>query len=117
MTKTCQLAAWIGLLLMVELPVAQAACIEDPRRIQLAKDNIVRLKSYLCRERQGSEEIAVKVEFHRFNDTSAALVINKGASTLLKQTIGSPKLIENETYLRLLRRSAQAFRRDRRGVG
>src|SRR5262249_49371181 len=49
-------------------------------------------------ERQGSEEIAVKVEFHRFNDTSAALVINKAASTSLKQTIGSAKLVENETY-------------------
>src|SRR5262245_46708117 len=87
-----------GLWAVVTSSFALADCVEDPRRVELSKDNIVRVKSFLCREGQGSDEVQLKVEFHRFTENAASLLVGKGSSLLLKRALGSPKVIENEVF-------------------
>jgi hypothetical protein len=74
--------------------IARADCVEDARLVNLDAQNVVRLKGYLCRE----GETQIKVEFHRFAETAASLVVAKRSTALLKKTLGSPKLIENDVF-------------------
>ena len=85
---------------------AQAGCREDPRSVDLGGDN-VRLKSYLCAPDNDPSNYQIKVEFFQFSDNATSLLLARASSKLLKKTIGSPKLVQNEvtnTYADLLKR-------------
>src|SRR5262245_37739558 len=73
--------------------LARADCVLDPRTVKLDGDTVVQIKSYTCSDGQSPQ---FKVEFHRFADIPAALLMAKASSTLLAKTIGSPRLVENE---------------------
>jgi hypothetical protein len=90
------LAGLCGIGLLLVSSIARADCIENPRTIELAKNNVFRLKSYRCG--MGADDVQVRVEFHRFADLPASLIVGKASSSLLTKTIGSPKVIENDVY-------------------
>ena len=80
------------------LPTAcRANCVEDPRKVTLAAGHVVQLKSYTC-SAGDSQAQQIKVEFHRFSDLPASLLIGKTPSNLLTKIIGSPRIIENEVF-------------------
>lgn len=76
---------------------SRADCVEEPRKVSFDAENVVRLKSYKCRS--GADTgVAVRVEFHRLSPSAAGLLLAGGASAKLKQTIGSPTLIDNDVW-------------------
>jgi hypothetical protein len=82
---------------------AHATCAEDTRRVELDRNNVVRLRSYDCR----ADEVRLKVEFHRLSDVAAGLVVARRPSPLLVKTLGSLRIIENsifKSYMDLLNR-------------
>jgi hypothetical protein len=92
------LAMLCGIILFVLPTLARADCTEDPRKVVLDKDTTVRLKSFLCSSGEGPDKVEVRVEFHRFAEIAASLIVSKASSTSLQKTIGSPKLVENEVF-------------------
>lgn len=76
---------------------ARAACQEDFRRVELSSDNIVRLRSFLCRTNNQSAPL-IQVEFHRLSDVVASLILSKQHSAMVERTIGSPRVIENDVF-------------------
>jgi hypothetical protein len=77
---------------------ALADCLEDSRQVSLDSQNVVRLRSYLCRSGEGPNDARLKVEFHRFSDIAASMIVAKSYSSLLRRTIGAPKIIENDVF-------------------
>jgi hypothetical protein len=73
--------------------LGRADCREDFRKIQVEQE--VLLRSFLCSSAGGAE---IKVEFYRFSDGAMSLLVAKGSSRLLEQTIGRPKVVENELF-------------------
>jgi hypothetical protein len=93
----------LGLLLVIAPSIADAQCDEDFRRVELDKNvgperNVVRLRSYVCRAEARSDSPKITVEFHRLSDLAASLIIAKQSSAILRELIGSPKVIENEVF-------------------
>ena len=75
---------------------ALANCTEDSRRVNLDRDNVIRLKRYDCRAGDRNDAPRVSVELHRFSDVAASLIVAKRSSNLLKQTIGAPRVVQND---------------------
>lgn len=73
--------------------LARADCREDFRKIQVEQE--VRLRSFVCSAAGGAE---IKVEFFRLSDGAMSLIVAKGSSRLLEQTIGRPKVVENDLF-------------------
>jgi hypothetical protein len=96
-------------LIVVLLPsvsVAFADCLQDAREVALDRNNAVQLRSYLCRTGDGPDDVRFKVEFHRFSDIAASLLVANTTSTLLGRIIGTAKIIDNDvlrTYRDLIR--------------
>jgi hypothetical protein len=102
--------ALVALSVLLPTTLVHAQCVENPRKVELDKNNVTRLKSYLCRIGQGPNEIAIKVEVHRFTNVPAGLIVENLSSRMLKRTIGSPKVIANDVfkvYADLLKRFGQ----------
>jgi hypothetical protein len=83
----------LAFVLVLAAGLARADCVLDPRSIKLSGDTVVQLRSYTCSDGQTPQ---FKIEFHRFADVPAGLLMAKASSTLLAKTIGSPRLLENE---------------------
>ncbi len=101
-----------AIVLALTCAMARADCIDDRREVVLDKDNVIRLRSYLCRTGNGTAPYDIKVEFHRLSDAAASLVAANRSSTLLQKTIGTPKVVENEVldvYRGLLNQFGQSF--------
>jgi hypothetical protein len=118
----------LGSIIFLASSSAFAQCTED-RRGQEVGDQVVQLRTYLCRTGRGPNEPQIKVELDRLSDAAASVVITKGTSGMLSQVIGAPKLIDNDvskTYSDLLRQfgvtlgrelSLQAIKVDGAGSG
>jgi hypothetical protein len=90
-----RLAAYPLACMLLTSGLARADCIEDPRPFKLDGSAVVKLKGYTCSE-GGSPQI--KVEFHRFSDIPAGLLMAKTSSALLTRVIGSPRIVENDVF-------------------
>src|SRR5262245_48911604 len=87
---------WSMLLVLAVASVANADCVEQPRKVALDRENQVPFKSYECRVGAASDR--VRVEFHRFSDTAASLNVGKGSSDVLRKIIGTPTVVENDVF-------------------
>jgi hypothetical protein len=88
-----------GLAFLLFSPLASAQCVEDPREVRLDKDNVIRLKSYLCRARQDQNDPQIKVEFHRLSEAAASILIGKQPQPQsFKAVFGNPTIVENEVF-------------------
>jgi hypothetical protein len=88
-----------GLSFLLFSGLARAQCVEDPREVGLDQDNVIRLKSYLCRGGQDQNDPQVTVEFHRLSNAAASILIGgQPPPSALRTAIGAPKLVENATF-------------------
>lgn len=60
----------------------------------LDRNTTVRLKSFNC----GEGDLRLKFEVHQVTDVAASLIVAKRTSNLLKQTFGTPKVVENDVF-------------------
>jgi hypothetical protein len=92
--------------LLLSVLEAAADCVEEPRKVGLDAQNVVRLRAYRCGTGPGRSGAQIRVEFHRLSETPASMLVGGNSSTLLRATIGTPKVLRNEvfdTYADLLR--------------
>jgi hypothetical protein len=97
MANRSLLLSALGCCLLASSP-AYAECTELPRKVSLGQHNTIVLRSYECGIGRSRDSGRLKVEFHRFSDTAASLIVGNGSSEMLKKTIGSPRLVENEVF-------------------
>ena len=88
------------------ISAAHADCRQSFRALDLG-DKPMRLRAFDCRTDSGPSAATFRVEFHRLSDLAASLLFDGQSSTLLRQTIGSPKVVAyapQQTYADLLAR-------------
>lgn len=98
--------AFAALLICATTPL-YAGCVDQPRSVTLAEDNVAPLKGYLCSIGSGADAAQLRVEYYRLNDTVVSLLLTNGSSIKLRQTLGSVKIIGNDvskTYADLVKR-------------
>src|SRR5262245_19839916 len=78
--------------------IVRADCVEEPRKVSLAAESQVLLKSYKCRLGQRAGDAEIRMEFYRLSDTAAGLIVAGSATKNLRKAIGSPKPIRNEVW-------------------
>jgi len=103
----------LGSFLLLASSTVFAQCTEDRRRVELGQ-NVVQLRTYLCRTGQGSEKAQIRIEIDRLSDLAAGMIVSKRPTAILTQTIGAPKLLDNDvsnTYSELLKRFGSALER------
>jgi hypothetical protein len=90
---------------------AFAQCTED-HRAQEVGDQVVQLRTYLCRTGRSPNDPQIRVEIDRLSDLAASAIALRRSSEALTRVIGAPKLIENEVlrvYSDLLKRFGTAL--------
>jgi hypothetical protein len=92
--RVCSAMASVAALLMSTIG-ALAGCHEDPRRMTI-NDQTVQLRGFLCSAGEGTAEVRLKVELFQFSDIAASLLVARKSSDYLRETIGTPKVIDNE---------------------
>jgi hypothetical protein len=100
----------LALLVFTTVPpsIAHSDCVEDRHPVSLDDGKIVQFRSYSC----VSEDIRLRVEFHRFADFPASILISGNTSDLLSEIVGLPQIIRNEvfsTYSSLLRQFGHTY--------
>jgi hypothetical protein len=103
------MALTLGITTLGMTASAHAGCTEQARRIDFGGTEVVNLKAFNC----SSGADTFRVEFHRFAEAPASLIVAKRQTKLMQQAFGSPKVIENEvfrTYADLLQKFGAAVR-------
>ena len=92
---------------------ANAQCVEDPREVKFDQDNVIRLKSYLCRAGQEQNDPQIKVEFHRLSEAAASILVGKQPQPKsFKGVFGNFNVVENDvfkSYAELLQKFGEEY--------